>query len=565
LSILPENAFLPSYLLNAPERFGWMARRNSLFANATAEEKRVLIGLADWYAVQRFVLLHKPNVFSDSAAAMVFSHYPWMAAGYGGQPALPPGWAVRALAKVSALIDWGDARLMAWQCRRFQDHLTRLVNLQQDADVMLGVMYFLCSLRMEFPSVNSGQWSTNLFALAKASLANHATPATRLLGKVADLIVREESTGHQQQLGAGFPKMKEHVWRLLLSAAQQDTQRALSFIDDHWRKPSKWSGLLSVFALHGQPDLAYQLSIVTRPYRPEFAADMLLECVSEAGWTVMEKGNEAPVSLPRLLDDACDLLWGWVHESLPSGSANEDQRNRLASLFRYGNPKRPYWSELPVCALSAIKAISLNEQARVLPSGLLAQVIFYSDPGSPTAISAMTLFRACLFHRMRTADSVRQHIEAAVDVTKAIEVLEGGILAGRNRFVAAQPEHSLMQVVADYLDETQEKMRVVQPSTVLADQMSLTLGVRVETLYRRLMDQFRAEFALQVEFSPTDAGLALKNLIQYKGFSQTDDAMYRKQVCQDVFDALIPRLEEVSSADASVARSGIGWSPRGDI
>jgi hypothetical protein len=542
-----------------------MARRNSMFANATAEEKKVLIGLADWYAMQRFVLICKPNVFSRSATAMAFRYFAFMATALDGQPARSPGWAVRALARVSVLIDWGDARLMAWQCRRFQDRLTRLVNLQQDADVMLGVVYFCCSLQLEFASVDRAQLSTTLFALAEASLASHATPAIRLLGKVVELIIREESTGHQQQLGVGFPQIKEHVWRLLLSAAKQDPLWAPSFIDEHWRKPSKWSGLLSAFALHGQPDLAYQLAIVTRPYRPEFAADVLLEGVRNAGWVVTEKGSEAPASLTRLLDDSCDQLWGWVQESLPSGSANEDLRERLLALFRYGRPERPYWSELPVCALMAVKAMTLDEQARVLPSGLLASVIFYSDPGSPTANSAMALFRVCLSHRMRTADSVWQLIEAAVDATKAIEVLEGGILAGRNRFVAAQPEHPLMQVVAVYLDETQEKMRVLKPSTVLADQMSLTLGVRVETLYRRLMDQFRTEFALLFEFSPADAGLALKNLIQYKGFSQTDDAMYRKQVCQDFFDALIPRLEEVSSADASVARSGIGWSPRGDI
>ena len=562
---MPETAFLPSHLRNAPERFGWMTRRNSLFANATAEEKKILIGLSDWYSMQRFVLISKPNVFSRSATAMAFRHLAWMATALDGRPARSPGWAVRVLARVSVLINWGDARLMALQCRRFQDRLTRLVNLQQDADVMLGVVYFFCSLRLEFDSLDRAKLSTTLFALAETSLASHATPAIRLLGRLAELIIREESTGHQLQLGVGFPQMKEHVWRLLLSSAKQDTQWALSFIDDHWRKPSKWSGLLSVFALHGQPDLAHQLAIVTRPHRPEFAADVLLECVRNAGWTVTEKGSEAAVSLTCLLDDACDLLWGWVQECLPSSAAKEDLQARLDALFRYGNPKHPYWAELPICALNAMQSMTLDEQAKVLPSGLLARVIFYNDPGLPIANSALALFRECLAQRMCTADSVWQLIEAAADATKAIEVLEGGILAGRNRFFAAQPEHTLMQVVAAYLDETREKMRVLQPSTVLADQMSLTLGVRVETLYRRLMDQFRSEFALQVEFSPTDAGLALKHLIQYKGFSQTDDAMYRKQMCQDVFDALIPRLEEISSADASVARSGIGWSPRGDI
>lgn len=59
---------------------------------------------------------------------------------------------------------------------------------------------------------------------------------------------------------------------------------------------------------------------------------------------------------------------------------------------------------------------------------------------------------------------------------------------------------------------------------------------------------------------PVDAGLALKTLIRYKGYSQTDDDLYRKQVCQDLFDALVPSLDAVSADDAAVARSGIGWS-----
>ena len=163
--------------------------------------------------------------------------------------------------------------------------------------------------------------------------------------------------------------------------------------------------------------------------------------------------------------------------------------------------------------------MSLEEHARELPSGLLVRVIFYSDADSPTAIRAMELFRTSLSHRMSTADSVWQLVEAAADATKAIELLEGGILAGRNRFVVAQPQHPLMQVVAGYVDETLEKMRVLQPLAVLADHMTLALRVRVETLYRRLMDQFCTQFFLQVELSPVDAGVALKNLIQYKGFS----------------------------------------------
>lgn len=72
-----------------------MARRNSLFASATTE-KKVLIDLADWYAAQRFELICKPNIFSESATAMVFRHMAWMAAIMDGKPVRSPGWAARS-------------------------------------------------------------------------------------------------------------------------------------------------------------------------------------------------------------------------------------------------------------------------------------------------------------------------------------------------------------------------------------------------------------------------------------------------------------------------------------
>ncbi len=562
MTSLPEDAFLPPNLKDSPERFGWMTRRNSLFAQATDAEKKVLLDLAEWHSRQRFELVRTPNVFTKATAICVqhwfYAEKLFMAP--KANPVPKPGVAVYAFAQLGKFLHWGDKHLKAWQRKRFLERLAQQVSVQRDGDVMLGLAYFLCVLRVDIASFGTEGLSKRLSSLAKTSLENSATPAMRLLDRLVPLILLEESMERQHQLDTRFPKLKEHVWHLLLRAVKDDPTWVQVFIDEHWKRESKWSGMLSVWPLHGQSDLAYRLALTTRVDRPEFAADMLLEAIQDAGWKVTKDRNAAPESLVCLLDAACDHLWSWLQEPLSAGIANDDIQDRLGALFRYGNPGRPYWSELPACALKVIESISVDEQARVLSSGLLAMAIFYSDQDQQTATCGTALFRACLQHRSLTASSVRQLSEAAVDATKAISVMEGGILSGRNRYVTARPEHSLMQVVADYLDESKDKMRTLQPATVLVDQMDLALGVRVETLFCRLMEQFRNEFEQRVKSFPVDAGLALKRLIQYKGYSQTDDDLYRKQVCQDLFDALVPSLDAVSADDAAVARSGIGWS-----
>jgi len=562
LSSLPENAFLPSNLLDSPERFGWMARRNSLFAQATAEEKKVLLDLAEWHGRQRLELVRKPNVFTEATAirAQHWFYAEKLFRGPKDNPIPEPGVLVHALAMAARPIAWGEQRLTAWQRKRLLARLAQQVSVQQGGDAMLGVLYFFCSLRFDIASYSTEGLSKQFFALAEATLESSETPVKRLLARLVQLILLEDSVGHRHKVDTRFPALKVHAWRLLLRAVKAEPNWAYGFIDEHWRRESKWSGVLSVFALHGQFDLAHQLAITTRAERPEFAADMLLEAIRDAGWQAT-KDRSAPESLITLLDAACDHLWGWLQEPLSEGVANDDIRHRLDALFRYGNPVRPYWSDLPACALKVIESMAVEEQARVSPDGLLAKAIFYSEQGSPTAVRGMLQFRALLEHCSHGTGSVSQRLKAAVDATTAIEVLEGGILSGRNRFVAAQPEHALMQVVADHLDDTRERVGAIQPSTVLADLMQLTLGVKVETLFRRLMDQFRIDFTRRVESFPADAGLALQSLIRYKGYSQSDDDMYRKQVCQDLFDALVPLLEEVSATDAAVARSGIGWSP----
>lgn len=563
MSSLPENAFLPPNLKDSPERFGWMARRNNLFAQATAEEKKVLLDLAEWHGKQRMEWITRPNIFDRASSIRL--HY-WLQSlnlyGPNTTSVEKPGFLVTTLAWVARILRRGEEILLAIQQRRFLKCLKLKAGDPRSADILLGVLHFFCSLRFEIVPLGPGRLTEMWRSLAEAIMERCGTPPKLLLERVVRIILLEDSVGHQHKVGTRFPDLRKHAWRLLFRAVKLDPNWAYRFIDQHWRRESKWSGVLSAFALHGQFDLAHQLAIATRAERPEFAADMLLEAIRDAGWQATKDMGAAPVPLISLLDTACDHLWDWIQESLSTGISNDDIWVRLDALFRYGNPVRPYWSQLPACSLKVIESMSFDEQVRVLPSGLLARAIFYSTPDQQTAIIGTALFRAHLQHCILTASSVRELSTAAVEATKAIEVLEGGILSGRNRFVAAQPEHPLMQVVAEHLDKTRDRMQALQPSTALADQMQLTLATRVETLFRRLMDQFRVDFTLRVEAFPTDAGLALKSLIQYKGYSQTDDDMYRKQACQDLFDALLPPLEVVSAKDAAVARSGIGWSPR---
>jgi hypothetical protein len=54
-------------------------------------------------------------------------------------------------------------------------------------------------------------------------------------------------------------------------------------------------------------------------------------------------------------------------------------------------------------------------------------------------------------------------------------------------------------------------------------------------------------------------------VIKSCGYSQSDDEIYRKAVCKETFEAMLPLLESISPEAAAHARTGIGWSPRGDI
>jgi hypothetical protein len=84
-------------------------------------------------------------------------------------------------------------------------------------------------------------------------------------------------------------------------------------------------------------------------------------------------------------------------------------------------------------------------------------------------------------------------------------------------------------------------------------------------LSRKYHGVLNDEFQVRACRHPNDAGLALKKLIQRCGYSRIEDESYRSDLHRESFNAMLSTLEAISPADAAVARSGIGWSPRGDI
>ena len=135
----------------------------------------------------------------------------------------------------------------------------------------------------------------------------------------------------------------------------------------------------------------------------------------------------------------------------------------------------------------------------------------------------------------------------------------------RNRHIAASPSHPLLHLVETQLQVFLARLLKVEPACALSNLVLLTLALSNETLIRKHHRMLQEEFKALAGDYPADAGHALKKLIQHCGYSQMDDEMYRKELCKESFNVLLPLLESISSADAAVARTGIGWSPRGDI
>ena len=358
--------------------------------------------------------------------------------------------------------------------------------------------------------------------------------------------------------GATDAELNEHRWQALMDLACEDIDAAVRVIDEHW-KLNQATPLFWTMYLNETPDLAYQLALKLKPHRSAFAIDMLAASVRYAS-PQLDKLDHPSAALEAVVRSSCELLAEWTLDDRqpdPHGALLG-----IACLLQFGYPDAAYWRRIPEQCLATIKHLTPMDQCRELK--LLAQVAFYADSSSAAAKDALQLFGAVVARSLDATQGWTPELEKAVfwGVGMSLSILEDKYLAFRNRRVAANPTHSLLRILDERIDAFRQELLAREPSAALRHLVSLALKISNETLIRKQHRILREEFEARARNFPVDAGLALKELIQHVGFSQLHDEMYRKELCQTSFDALIPVLANISSADAAIARTGIGWSPR---
>jgi hypothetical protein len=545
LPALPKQAFLPRRKLKYQERLSIIERRDGLFSLCTPAEQQCLMQLARWYVSYPHELLTKPNVFTESFQA-VFDHryFPF------ANP--KPTVIVRGLAKMSTVID----EVERWHSRRSQARLIaylRSLVEQPDDDVLLGVTHVLRVLPLETRFDGQRALEKTLDELIEKCAFNHRVPASKRFDALQRCIRRLPGPG-----GAIAADLRKLSWPLLLEVAHENMGSAVRLIDEHWGQKQSPEVLMSLH-LHEAPELAYQLAVKFQRHRIEFAADMLRNSIYYGAFQLARLDQTSATALEAVIDASCRLLADWTI-GVPGISAQSALRS-MDHLLRFGNPGEAYWRKAHQECLSIVKSLDSAEQDKQLR--LLAQVVFYGDSDPSVVIDAQELFRTCVARTLRRRWEELWTLERAVsDVCGSLSIVENTVLSLRNRRIAANPDHGLVRTVEGQLQGLLEWLLASEPSAALQHVVSLTLALSNETLIRKHHQVLRDEFEVRARRFPADAGLALKKLIQYCGYSQLDDEMYRRTLCRESFDALLPLLEVVAPADAAVARTGIGWSPR---
>jgi hypothetical protein len=547
--MLPKQAFLPHRKLSAQERQSFIERRDKLFSLCTPTEQRCVTKLAHLYLSHRHELLVTPNIFTRSFLADFYHRqFPWE---YSRPNAI-----VRVLAQVSKVINKAERLYGRRSQAVFIAHLDSFLKESRE-DVLLGVVQFCRALPLEIDCWARKEFEDQLEALTVKCIMSNGVPALRRF----DAAYRCSQWQLQPEIAPGvyppdlhLPGFRRYMWRLLLEVVQEDMPSALKLIDEHWGQTRGPQILMSLY-LHEAPDLAYQLAVNLRPYRTAFAADMLREAIFNASFLLSQPDKPTAALLEKVMDTSCQLLAEWTFES-----PREDTMSTLRSmgyLLRFGNPDDEYWQEIPRECLAVIKDLTPKEQEMQL--SLLAEVVLYGS--SPSLVDeALGLFEAGVASRLGDPTNQQEHgwAEAVSAVSHSLSLLEDKKLSFRNRHVAACPEHILFNVVRMQLQSFLEKLLATMPSAALQHFVTLTLELDNEKLIRSHHQVLRAEFEARASNFPVDAGCALKRLIEYCGYSQVDDQMYRKVLCEESFQALLPVLEGISPSDADIARTGIG-------
>jgi hypothetical protein len=524
LATLPARAFFPPYVLKENDRRSFVDRRDSLFAACTPAEQQCLLALAEWLASEQ--LQTTGNYYADRR--------------------LGEGLRSRFLERLSSLVDAGQS------------------------DVLLGVTQFLQVFPFEIAFDLNYDLRVKLTALTLQYVDDPQTPALKRLEAVLRCIGWPRDA--PPWLWGKSPRdLICHNWRLLDSLVREDLPAAIRVIDEHWT-PRASSAAFSTAHLHGSPDLAHRLAVALRPHRPSFAAEMLEQSIWVA-WFEWKWNKVTPAAQQALeadIDASCVLLAEWTLDGAAACPA--DVLHGLRRLFRFGNPLAAYWPKLPEECMAAVRDMHPGKERYLMDRlgdvvfELLADVAFYGVPGMPQAQEAHAMFQASVASSFDKAQGWEWDLNSScLQISESASLLDDKVLSRRNRHVAPNPDHFLLHTLDDLFFGLLQRLVAREPEAALQHRVSLTLNVQNEALTLKHHRLLREEFEPRARANPADAGLALKKLIAYCGYSQMDDTMFKRDLCQQSFEALLPVLEAISPADAAVARTGIDWDLRGDI
>lgn len=457
------------------------------------------------------------------------------------------------LSKVHGLIYKTERRLGFSAQSKLVNRLRSLLE-DDDADKLVALILFFRQLPLEFGVEG---FENQLDGLMGECLTSSRISAVRRLNSVVRCVAWSYANN---ACGSDPAGLRKHAWPLLLEVAEENVQIAVQLVDEHWNK-TRPPEILMTLHLHERPELAYKLAAKLKPYRADFSADVLRYLVFDASFQIKKMDQSVAGILGKVVDTSCQLLATWIFEK--SWTSPKSALLSIDRLLQFGDPHADYWSKLVPEGLSILQTLPLKELD--LQLRLLAQVVFYSE-NPVLARDALDLFKNCVRRRLSLQGNEEwTAISAIRDISQSLSILEDKIMCMRNKDIAAKPAHPLLHVVEAEVQNFLGELLKIEPDAALRKIVSLTLQLSNETLIRKHHRILQDEFAVRATEHPVDAGLALKSLIQYCGYSQMDDEVYRKDLCKQSFNVLLPHLETISPTDAAVARTGIGWSPRGDI
>jgi hypothetical protein len=557
---LPRDAFIPRRMKNSHERRKFAERRDELFRQCSPDEQRVLLALASWYETHREHLLTPPALLSAAATELFHVRYMGRPAG-----AFTRRIAVRGLAAIHTAIRGANTWVAQRSRARCVTVLRRLAAKGQE-DVLLGAVDMLRALPLE---VGEQRLEEPLAHITRECMAaNGVAPARRMDAVLRCLDRAGRPPSHAVR---GTDELRAGAWRLLLELAENDIAAAARVVDWQVARDGQSNGFSRLDRCE-KPEQSFRLARLLRPHRPVFAMDLLVDAIGDANRFTPKTEAESEVALERLIDGSCGLLGEWLApvEQYPAPLLFR----ALRTLFELGDPDSGAWSSLPTWAMHLDDRLQPADSER--RTSLLAWVAFYGRTTAPQ-LAALALHRLEQVAKkalddcteLATAGDLGLLWDPLADaircLSECLHLVEHPLARGRNRRVPACPDHPLVELVEGLVDTHVARILTSPQPTALSRLASVLSAVLQDRLFDRYHDAFQARFASLARLDPQDAGLALKRIAVSFGFGRHDRTDDRKQRCQSTFDLLLPDLEALSATAAKEARSGIGWSSRGNI